>query len=119
MTVVTPSRQPYAAPISRTTSVCSVIGTYGSGSLIFADSVNNTVPAITSTMERSAPVKPSERLGHNAAASGGLAMRRRALREPSRDARHGFAHVVGRARIGEADIPVPMQRIEVYTRRRR
>src|SRR4051794_780107 len=70
-------------------------------------------------MARSASAKRSERLGHSMVASGRLAMRLCALRKPARDARHGFAHVVGRARVAETDIPVPMHRIEVYARRRR
>src|SRR4051812_12908219 len=37
----------------------------------------------------------------------------RTLREPSRDARHGFAHVLGRTRVGKTDVAVSVHRIEV------
>src|SRR6185312_9821932 len=40
-----------------------------------------------------------------------------ALAEPARDARHRFAHLVGRARVGEAHEGPAVDRIEVDTRR--
>src|SRR4030095_1616521 len=42
-----------------------------------------------------------------------------ALSKPARDARHRFAHLVSRARVGEANETAAMDRIEVAARRRR
>jgi hypothetical protein len=57
-----------------------VIGTYGSGTLTFADNVSNAVPTATRMIARNAPAAPSAGEGHNAAAS---------------DLRRGDAEVVG------------------------
>jgi hypothetical protein len=43
----------------------------------------------------------------------------RCLSEPARDARHRFAHVVGRARVGKANEGAAVDRIEIDARRRR
>src|SRR4051812_2291075 len=41
----------------------------------------------------------------------------KALPEPARDARDGFAHLIGRARVGEANEAAAMDRIEIDPRR--
>jgi hypothetical protein len=46
-----------------------VIGTYGSGTLTFADNVSKAVPTATRITARNAPATPSAGDGHNAAAS--------------------------------------------------
>src|SRR6185436_18200746 len=41
------------------------------------------------------------------------------LSKPARDARHRFAHLVSRARVGEANEAAAVNRIEIDARRRR
>src|SRR5689334_1432785 len=42
----------------------------------------------------------------------------RTLRQPSRDPRDRFAHVIGRARVAEANVAMSMDRVEVDAGRR-
>src|SRR6478736_7230144 len=46
-------------------------------------------------------------------------MMRSVLTEPARDARYRFTHLVGRARVGEANETAAVDRIEIDARRRR
>src|ERR1700722_9348799 len=54
--------------------------------------------------------------GRNPPAASPTAVRSLTLSEPSRDARHGLAHFVGRTRIGKTDISVAVNRIEIDAR---